>query len=135
MDKLSGVHPKLVIAAHAIMDAMQTLGFLMIVTDGVRTAEQQQGLYAKGRTQPGRIVTNADGIRSKSNHQPHDDGFGHAIDMAFLDKQGNLTYAESCPWVLYGAMARALGLVWGGDWVAIKDRPHIELPDSHTVNA
>ena len=35
-------------AAHSIMDAMQILGFLMLVTDGVRTVEQQQALYAKG---------------------------------------------------------------------------------------
>lgn len=132
-DRLAGVHPRLVMAAHSIMDAMQILGFLMLVTDGVRTVEQQQALYAKGRTAQGPVVTNADGIRATSNHQPHADGYGHAIDMAFLDKRGNLSYEG--PWTLYGEMAKALGLVWGGDWKSIHDRPHIELPESRVVNA
>lgn len=135
MDKLAGVHPKLVIAAHAIMDAMRTLGHPMIVTDGVRTLARQQELYAQGRTTPGVIVTNTDGIIHKSNHQPHDDGYGYAVDMTFLDRDGKPTWSDSCPWDLYGAMVRVLGLVWGGDWKSIQDRPHMELPDRKTVNA
>ena len=39
------------------------------VTSGFRTVEKQQSLYAQGRTKPGKIVTNADGVISKSNHQ------------------------------------------------------------------
>jgi hypothetical protein len=32
------------------------------------------------------------------------------------------------PWRLYGEAVKAVGLVWGGSWVSIKDRPHAELP-------
>jgi peptidoglycan L-alanyl-D-glutamate endopeptidase CwlK len=128
IDKLAGVHPALINRVRLILDAMATLGHPMLVTDGVRTQAQQQALYAKGRTAPGSKVTNVDGVRVKSNHQPKADGFGHAVDCCFFDERGKPSWAESHPWRLYGEMAKALGLVWGGDWKSIVDKPHVELP-------
>lgn len=126
MDKLAGVHPRLIVAVTRILNAMAELGFPMLVTDGVRTAAQQQALYAQGRGGPGKIVTHTDGVVKRSNHQLKDDGFGHAVDCAFL-VDGKPSWDDAHPWALYGAMAKALGLVWGGDWKSIVDRPHIEL--------
>lgn len=126
--KLHGVHPHLVDAFTKIRLALAELGFSIVVTDGVRTLEQQQALYAKGRTAPGSIVTYADGVLTKSNHQVKADGFGYAIDCAFL-LDGRPSWSSSHPWRLYGEAAKALGLVWGGDWTRPMDRPHIELPD------
>ena len=129
MTKLDGVHPVLVEKVKRILHASAELGHPMIVTDGVRTLAQQQALYAKGRTAPGKIVTKADGVRAKSNHQVKGDGFGHAVDCCFL-VDGKATWEG--PWDLYGAMARSLGLTWGGDWKRFVDRPHIELPEITT---
>lgn len=135
-DKLQGIHPRLVIIVQTISEAMRILGFPMMVTDGMRTALDQEALYAKGRTAPGVIVTNADGIVHKSNHQVHADGYGHAVDMAFVDKDGHPSWAEHWPWKLYGEAAKALGCEWGGSWQTLIDRPHIELPDGiPTVSA
>lgn len=121
-DKLTGVHPALALYVRRILDAMKALGFEMMVTDGLRTTAQQKALYAQGRTTPGHIVTYADGDMRKSKHQT-----GHAVDCCFV-VGGSPSWAESNPWALYGAMARALGLMWGGDWDAPKtDRPHVEL--------
>ena len=128
--KLEGVHPVLVEKVKRILHASAELGHPMLVTDGVRTEAQQQALYAKGRTAPGKKVTNADGVRAKSNHQVKADGFGHAVDLAFL-ADGKPSWAEHHPWMLLGAMAVALGLVWGGHW-RTPDRPHIELPETQT---
>lgn len=125
-DRLMGVHPRLIDAVDRIMQAMRELGFQMMVTDGVRTVAQQQALYAKGRTAPGRIVTKADGVVHRSNHQLHDDGLGHAVDCCFV-VDGKPSWDESQPWPLYGEMVKALGLRWGGDW-STPDRPHVELP-------
>ena len=127
VDRLIGVHHDLVAKVGQILLAMQALGYQMGVTDGLRSEAQQQALYAQGRTAPGDIVTNADGVTHKSNHQAHADGFGHAVDCAFL-MNGAFSWDDTLPWTLYGAMAKALGLVWGGDWHAIVDRPHVELP-------
>lgn len=126
--KLAGVHPVLARRVGSILEAMTVLGFPMIVTDGVRTTAQQQALYAKGRTAPGKKVTNVDGVTKKSNHQPKDDGYGHAVDCCFLDERGKPSWDDAHPWRLYGEMAVALGLTWGGNWKTLVDKPHIELP-------
>jgi peptidoglycan L-alanyl-D-glutamate endopeptidase CwlK len=125
--KLLGVHPVLVQRVERILEAMRALGFPMLVTDGLRTAPEQMALYRRGRTQPGPIVTNADGITTRSNHQARDDGFGHAVDCAFL-VEGKPSWSDDCPWRVYGEMAKALALRWGGDWKGFVDRPHVELP-------
>jgi peptidoglycan L-alanyl-D-glutamate endopeptidase CwlK len=125
--KLEGVHPQLARSVARILVAMAELGVPMLITDGVRTTEEQRALYAKGRTEPGRIVTNADGVRIKSNHQAKADGYGHAVDCCFL-VDGKPSWDQGLPWRLYGEAAKALGLTWGGDWKTIVDKPHIELP-------
>ena len=126
-DKLAGVHPSLISAYTKIFDAMASLGFDLRVTDGLRTVAQQQALYAKGRTAPGNLVTNADGVIKRSNHQAHEDGFGHALDCTFF-VNGVPSWDEKLPWKLYGEMAKSLGCKWGGDWVGLVDKPHIEWP-------
>lgn len=126
--KLAGVHPRLVSAVARIEQAMSALGFQLLVTDGVRTDAEQVALYAKGRTAPGAIVTHADGVTNRSNHQVKADGFGYAVDCCFV-VSGQPSWAKHLPWALYGAMARALGLKWGGDWKR-PDRPHIEMPET-----
>lgn len=127
-DKLAGVHPKLVSVAMRIITGMHALGFDVIVTDGLRTAEQQAALYAQGRGKPGPIVTNADGVVNRSNHQERADGFGHAVDFCFI-VGGKASWDPSLPWSLLGAMARSQGCKWGGDWNSrLVDLPHVELP-------
>lgn len=126
--KLAGVHPRLIEKVKRILYAMAELGVPMLVTDGLRSDAQQQALFAKGRTAPGKKVTNADGIRKRSNHQAKADGFGYAVDCCFL-KDGQPSWDNAHPWRLYGEAAKALGLRWGGEWVGLPDRPHIELPE------
>jgi peptidoglycan L-alanyl-D-glutamate endopeptidase CwlK len=129
MNKLAGVHPKLVARIERVLAAMEALGHPMMVTDGVRTDEEQQRLFAQGRTAPGKIVTRADGIKAKSNHQLQADGTGHAVDCTFVGPDGKPRWLDTDPWTAYGACAKALGLKWGGDWPKNKaDRPHVELP-------
>ncbi len=126
--KLSGCHPALVGKVEQVFAAMHCLGFTLMVTDGVRSAEQQRLLYAKGRTAPGPVVTNADGEQMRSNHQVRDvDGYGHAADCCFVDEHGP-SWAATWPWNAFGYAAEAVGLIWGGHWHDLVDRPHLELP-------
>lgn len=124
--RLRGVHPDLIEKVGRILLAMETLGHPMIVVSGLRTDAEQASLYAQGRTKPGKIVTNLDGVTKRSNHQSKADGWGHAVDMAFL-RNGKPSWAEDHPWELYGLTAESLGLTWGGRWKKLVDRPHIEL--------
>jgi len=123
--RLRGVHPALVEAVKGLLDEMESIGHPMMVAQGLRTTLQQQALYAQGRTAKGPIVTNADGVTTKSNHQAKNDGYGHAVDLAFVDAE---PFADRHPWAEMGARAEALGLKWGGRWKTFTDRPHVELP-------
>ncbi len=96
----------------------------MFVVEGVRTVDRQQALYAQGRTLPGAIVTYKDGLIHRSNHQPHADGLGYAVDCAFVSAR---PFAQGHPWERYGLALESKGLRWGGRW-AMQDLPHAELP-------
>lgn len=125
--RLPAVAPTLVDKVEQLLLAMAAIGFPMIVTAGVRSDAEQAALYAQGRTAPGSIVTEDDGIVHRSNHQVHADGFGHAVDCAFA-VNGEPSWDPSLPWTLYGNIAMKLGLHWGGTWTTPHDLPHVELP-------
>lgn len=120
------VHPDLVERIEQVLVAMAVLGSPMIVTAGARTTAEQQQLYAEGRTAPGTIVTNDDGVTHVSNHQVQTDGYGHAVDCAFL-VNGAPSWDAHLPWTLYGALLTKVGLTWGGNWTTLHDLPHAEL--------
>jgi peptidoglycan L-alanyl-D-glutamate endopeptidase CwlK len=123
--RLTGVHPALIAKIETIFVQMSGMGHPMFVAQGVRTVAQQQAIYAQGRTAPGKIVTNKDGVKFPSNHQPHADGLGHAVDCAFLGAKD--PFDEHLPWQSYGLLVEAQGLRWGGRWSHPHDAPHAEL--------
>jgi len=121
------------------------------IIQDLRTVDEQNGLYALGRTKinpdgrsatkpMGNIVTNAKGGQSYHN-------YGLAIDFAILyDLDGNGTY-ETLSWDLakdYDKDGEAdwmevvdtfkkRGFEWGGDWHSLKDNPHFQRTHGYTV--
>lgn len=93
------------------------------ITCTYRTPEEQQVLYAQGRTRPGGIVTQIDGVHTLSNHNHRP---SRAIDFAVVIA-GKMVW-DVALYLPVGKLAEAAGLVWGGDWPHFKDYPHIELP-------
>lgn len=84
-----------------------------------RTKEQQEALYAQGRTAPGRRVTNARGGQSLHNFYP-----AWAIDVWFEWESGGADWR----WEHFDRFARfmkPLGFTWGGDW-KWRDGAHFE---------
>jgi len=126
---LDSVHPLLKTRLELVYAAIAVLGYPMRPTEGLRTVERQQALFAQGRTKPGKKVTECDGVVKRSNHQARvGETFGRAVDSCFV---GLNPYLEGHPlfeqiWAAYGACAEAQGLSWGGRWKS-KDRPHVEL--------
>lgn len=98
-------------------------GVKVKLTCGCRSIEEQNRLYALGRTKPGKIVTNARGGYSWHN-------FGLAADYAFIIG-GQLTW--NGPWKVFGRIARESGLEWGGDWKKFPDRPHVQWRNGRTL--
>jgi len=94
---------------------------------GLRTAERQAELYAKGRTAEGKIITWLDGHNKKSYHQT-----GKAFDIyAYVDGKAswNAKYYEPIARHLQDVAIEKFGvqLVWGGDWRKFRDLPHFQI--------
>jgi hypothetical protein len=119
--RLQRLHPAL---ASAVRDAIAELavrGISVEVVQGLRTFEEQDALYAKGRTEPGPIVTQARG--GESNHN-----FGLAADLCPFAGGKPDWSAPIDVWAAIGKTAIAHGLEWGGQWKKFVDKPHVQLP-------
>lgn len=94
------------------------------IVQGYRTYREQDELYAKGRTMPRSIVTNAKG--GQSNHN-----FGLAIDVFPIWQDGRLHMEDDAENIrllkLIAHIGIEEGLEWGGHWKTLKDYPHFEL--------
>lgn len=117
--KLVGVHPLVATKARQLIEQAYREGINVIITQGLRTVEEQNELYAQGRTKPGKIVTNARGGYSYHN-------FGLAFDFAVLNADGSVNWNVDKKWKRVGALGKSLGLEWGGDWKKFKDYPHFQ---------
>ena len=131
MRDISLCHPRLQRIASAWIKACATEGITVAISETLRTAAEQDALYAQGRTKPGNIVTYAKGSSYRSQHQwgiafdfylkMDIDGDGKISDDAYNDSQGHFKRAAE--------IGKKLGLAWGGDWSSIVDKPHLYLPD------
>lgn len=116
--RLSKVHPLL---AERVRHLVGLLAADYRVVQGLRTYEEQNDLYAQGRTKPGQKVTNARG--GFSNHN-----FGLAVDLCPFDANGNPDWNNLAAFKEIGKYVHEMGgLEWGGDWKFV-DRPHFQLP-------
>lgn len=118
--KLVGVHPLVATKARQLIERAYKDGINIIITQGLRTIEEQNELYAQGRTKTGKIVTNARGGYSYHN-------FGLAFDFAVLNADGSVNWNVDEKWKRVGQLGKSLGLEWGGDWKDFKDYPHFQM--------
>ena len=130
LNSLKGIHPDL---EKVMTEAIKTSSVDFTITDGLRTTAQQQALYAKGRTAPGKIVTYTDGVKKKSNHQAKSDGYGYAVDLyAYYGGKVQVDDDKTiinkiAPHIKSVAKKLGINIEWGGDWKSFKDYPHFEL--------
>lgn len=123
------LHPKVMGEVFQIVEEIESkwpANAAIRIVQGLRTIEEQDALYAQGRTKPGKIVTKAKGGSSFHN-------YGLAIDFALLyDKDGNGSF-ESLSWDVkdprWMEVVKAFedrGWFWGGKFSSIKDYPHLQ---------
>lgn len=118
--RLAAVHPLLREKILELERICRARGIEIAVVQGLRTFAEQDALFAKGRTKPGKRVTNARG--GQSNHN-----FGLAVDLAPI-KDGEILWDDEAPFRTIGRCAVTLGLEWGGDWKSFVDLPHVQIP-------
>ncbi len=123
MRDINKCHPRLIELSKKLVSACKGQGLIIGIGESFRTKEEQDALYAKGRTAPGNIVTNAKGSSYSSHHQ-----WGTAFDIYRSDGKGVYTDGDGF-FEKVGKIGKSIGLEWGGDWKSPVDKPHFQLPD------
>ena len=145
IDKIKTLHPKIrdevLSLFNKINSQVLTGNSKMRITQASRTIEEQNELYAQGRTKPGKIITNARGGDSIHN-------YSLALDFCLLidkDKNGNyesvswdinidLDNDKKADWMEIVNAFKLLGYEWGGDWAKFKDYPHLQKTFGKTLS-
>ena len=99
----------------------------MLIVSTLRTFEEQDELYAIGRTKAGRKITNAKGGQSIHN-------YGLAIDFALLIDGKTASWEDlkdfdgdrKADWLEVVEVFEKAGWEWGGRWKSFIDAPHFE---------
>jgi peptidoglycan L-alanyl-D-glutamate endopeptidase CwlK len=119
--KLLLLHPAIresAIAAYKKAVKITPVGVHPVITETMRTLARSNELYAKGRTKPGKIVTNAKAGQSYHN-------YGLAIDFV-IQVHGMPDWKVNDNWMKVVECFKEQGFFWGGDFRTIKDYPHFE---------
>lgn len=135
---LKGVHPNLV---NFMTELIKISPWNFKITAGVRTAEEQNRLYQKGRSAPGAKVTNVDGYKLKSNHQIKFDGLGYATDIGVIvngEYKGTWKdfhyYQDIYNTANKAGLLEKYSIEWGGNcWRTFKDAPHWQIKGADRV--
>lgn len=121
--EIEALHPLLQEKIKQLMDACAAQRLSIGISECVRTVEEQDKLYASGRTIPGSIITNAKGNTYSSMHQ-----WGVAFDFYRADGKGAYIDTDNF-FTKVGKIGQNIGLEWGGAWKKIVDKPHFQLSD------
>ena len=104
------------------------------ISDGLRSAQEQNERFKVGRDQSGKvlyaglIITNRDGFENISDHQ-----LGNAIDFfAVHPETGKADYSLEAMLAVYSCFSEAafrlkLTLEWGGNYSTFEDLGHVAI--------
>lgn len=124
LQRLQKLHPRVKETFRQFIESAEMeLNITLRITAGYRTAAEQDALYAQGRTTAGPKVTNAKAGQSYHN-------YGLAIDVVELvngKPNWGFAYEKLKP------IADRFGLVWGGTFKGLVDKPHFEKSLGHTT--
>ena len=119
----AGLDPEFATKLELFEKKLADNGIEVILTWGYRSTRKQNELYARGRTVPGMILTNARGGFSWHN-------YGLGADYAFV-VDGKVTWKG--PWHVFGRIARQCGLEWGKRSGKSDARPHVQWTEGRTI--
>lgn len=137
--RIQNLHPEVRKEATSIIqdcDRALTGRSRVRITQGFRTFDEQNKLYAIGRTEPGKKVTNAKGGQSIHN-------YGLAVDICLIidgktvswDTAADWDNDQIADWYECVKIFAKYGWEWGGNWRTFKDLPHFEKKEILLNNA
>lgn len=122
---IATLNPKVQPLARSLIEQAVAQGIHVKVISGHRTYEEQDEIYAQGRTKPGKIVTKARGGQSIHN-------LATAFDVGIFSSDGKKYLGESPDYARVGQIGKELGLTWGGDWEFV-DPPHFQYTEGRSL--
>jgi len=135
--RLEKMHPALRDEAKLILQEVEnhlTGKAIIRITQGLRTIEEQDLLYAQGRTKPGKVVTNARGGSSYHN-------YGLAVDFTLIvnggiswDMKSDWDGDKVPDWMEVVNIFQKYGWEWGGNWKTLKDYPHFQKTFGYSIS-
>jgi len=120
--RIEDLHPYLANAykkAVAEFEKAYPLSAQPFITSTYRSKEEQDALYAQGKKDPKKKVTNAKGGQSLHNYLP-----SFAFDIAFVKDKGVIDWNPKLFKDFAAIICRDPNMEWGGNWKAFKDTPH-----------
>jgi len=131
MSKIDSLHPLIREEVQRLVDHINTKvltgSVKMLVTQGLRTFEEQDALFNKKPK-----VTNAKGGQSIHN-------YGLAFDFCLAEGRRTIWDVakdfdgdKNPDWMEVVKVFKDAGYTWGGDFRSISDKPHFEKTFGHT---
>lgn len=125
---LEDLRPVVRDAAKRALAKVKELGLNVLITETLRSRAEQAALYAKGRTSPGKIVTNA--RPGQSLHE-----YGVALDLyPVINGKPDLAGKYIKTWRRIANCFKAEGFEWGYEWKSFKDMPHFQMTKGHPLS-
>lgn len=124
---LDDLRPEVRPQVDAFLADCEAAGIDLLVTCTRRSGDDQDALWAQGRTKPGHIVTNAKAGQSAHN-------YGLAIDIVPM-VNGKPDWNGTDPiWDQIGELGVAAGLTWlGSPHSSFPEKPHFEATDWRAI--
>ncbi len=125
--KISDLLPTVATAATAAMAECKAAGMDILITCTWRSGEEQDQLYAQGRTKPGKKVTNAKA--GQSFHQ-----WRVALDIVPMIG-GKPEWSGTHPhWQAAAKIFIKHGFEWAGAWKRFRELPHFQMTGGHPLS-
>lgn len=125
--------PEAALVISEMLEAAYGIGMNIQIHSAYRSPAEQDGIYAQGRTKPGKIATNAKGSPiPQSTHC-----YKVAVDCHFDNNEDGVAEwnPEFYQKVWTACVAKGLdkkGLRWAGNWENFKESAHFEVSHGKT---
>jgi peptidoglycan L-alanyl-D-glutamate endopeptidase CwlK len=126
MEDIHTLKPKLRKFGKQLIAKCKKDGIEIRITQTFRSREEQNALYAQGRTALGTLVTQIKGGFSFHN-------YGVAFDVCPIIN-GKPAWERLELFKQVGAIGEKLGLEWGGEWGGFRDFPHFQYTAGYSIS-
>lgn len=125
---INSLHPDLKPLCEQFLADCSNAGLDVRLIFTYRSPEEQDVLYAQGRTTPGSIVTNLRGGQSKhSLTLPDGSPASKAFDFGIFRDDKYITDGQDPDYLIAGEFGERLGMLWGGRWHNPVDPSHLQI--------